>query len=264
MGSFPSLRSLCVLCDSAVNISVKAIHRRDAESAETTQRTKREFMTQPSNKSEIAAAYDEWAETYDTDANRTRDLAGKVLREAQLDLSGRNIIEIGCGTGRNTEWLTRPEAGSTNIVALDFSEEMLARARARVHDPRVRFIQHDVRARWPLADATADIVIVMLVLEHVEDLQPIFAEAARTLKPNGELFLCELHPTRQLMGKQAQYTSTKTGQQTLVPAVLHKTEDYLNTALSGGFELINQGDWRDEDTPADNPPRLLSLRFCLT
>ncbi len=218
-------------------------------------------MTKPTNQSEIAAAYDEWAETYDTDFNRTRDLAGEVLRQVDLDFAGRRVIEIGCGTGRNTEWLARPAAGLTNIVALDFSDEMLARARERVRDRRVRFIQHDVRARWPLADAAADVVIAMLILEHVEHLETIFAEAARTLSAGGELFICELHPTRQLMGKQAQFTSTTTGEQRLVTAFLHETADYLKAGRSSGFEVANKSEWRDADSPADTPPRLLSLHF---
>src|SRR6266550_7860985 len=101
-------------------------------------------MTEPSNKSDIAAAYNDWAETYDRDQNRTRDLAGETLRQVELNLAGRRVIEVGCGTGRNTEWLARPEAGSGSILALDFSEEMLARARARVNNPKVRFVRHDV------------------------------------------------------------------------------------------------------------------------
>lgn len=220
-------------------------------------------MTQTSRKSEIAAAYNEWAETYDTVENRTRDLAAEVLRKVDLNFQGRRVIEVGCGTGRNTEWLARPEAGSTNIVAMDFSDAMLARARVRVNYSRVRFMQHDVRATWPLADDSADVVIVMLVLEHVEDLQPVFAEAARTLSTGGELFICELHPTRQLMGKQARFTNAKTGEHTRVTAFLHETADYLKAGESSGFELMDQSGWYDEDAPSDNPPRLFSLRFSL-
>jgi ubiquinone/menaquinone biosynthesis C-methylase UbiE len=218
-------------------------------------------MTQISDKSEIATAYNEWAETYDTVPNRTRDLAAEVLRKVDLNLAGRSVIEVGCGTGRNTEWLAR--VGATDIVALDFSEEMLVRARARVHDRRVRFIQHDVRATWPLAEASAEVVIVMLVLEHVEHLQPVFAEAARTLSQGGELFVCELHPMRQLLGGQAQFTSTQTGEHQLVPAFLHNISDYVNAGLSAGFELVDLSEWRDADALPKDSPRLLSLRFRL-
>jgi ubiquinone/menaquinone biosynthesis C-methylase UbiE len=221
-------------------------------------------MIDEGKKSQIAEAYDQWAETYDTDQNRTRDLAGKILRQVDFDLVGRNIIEVGCGTGRNTEWLTRARSGLSGLLALDFSEAMLARARARVNDSRVRFVQHDVRGKWPVADDSADVVIVMLVLEHVERLEPVFAEAARTLRAGGEMFICELHPARQLLGKQAEFTNAKTGAHTRVTAFLHATADYLEAGMSAGFKVLNKGEWRDADSPVDAPPRLLSLHFRLT
>jgi ubiquinone/menaquinone biosynthesis C-methylase UbiE len=216
-------------------------------------------MTGPANKSgDVAAAYDRWSETYDTDPNRTRELAGQVLRKLDLPVAGRDLVEIGCGTGRNTEWLAM-SAGT--ITALDFSEEMLRRARARVQDPRVRFIQHDVRTPWPLPDDSAALVIVMLVLEHVEQLEIVFAEAARTLHPRGQLFICELHPMRQLMGGQAQFSNPKSGERELVAAFLHNVSDFVNGGLSQGFELLRLDEWRDLEAAPATIPRLLSLLF---
>jgi ubiquinone/menaquinone biosynthesis C-methylase UbiE len=53
---------------------------------------------------QIAGAYDKWSEQYDRDANVTRDLDGIVLRRAALRLTGRDVLEVGCGTGKNTAW----------------------------------------------------------------------------------------------------------------------------------------------------------------
>ena len=206
----------------------------------------------------IAAAYDRWAETYDTDSNRTRELAGEVLRLADLAIAGRDIVEIGCGTGGNTEWLAT-QAGS--VTALDFSKEMLRRAATRVQYPRLRFIQHDVRMSWPVPGESADLIIAMLVLEHVERLENVFAEAARTLRPRGQLFICELHPMRQLMGGQAQFSNTQTGERELVPAFLHNVSDFVNGGLASGFELDRLDEWRDSDAASNSIPRLLSLLF---
>ncbi len=217
-------------------------------------------MTQPSLKSEIASAYDDWAETYDNDPNRTRELAAKVLRQVGLKFAGRNVIEVGCGTGRNTEWIAQ-QAG--NILGLDFSEGMLRQARARVSNPRVRFVRHDVRTTWPVPDASADLVIAMLILEHVDDIVPMIAEAARALTAGGELFICELHPMRQLLGGQAQFTSAKTGEHQRVLAFMHDVSDYVNAGLALGFELVSLGEWRDLDAPRSTAPRLLSLLFRL-
>jgi ubiquinone/menaquinone biosynthesis C-methylase UbiE len=214
----------------------------------------------PPEQSAIAAAYNDWAETYDTDPNRTRDLAAETLRQSNLSLAGRKVIEVGCGTGRNTAWLIERAA---EILALDFSEAMLDRARDRVNHPRVRFVHHDVREAWPLTDSSADVVVAMLILEHVEHLAPVFAQAARVLATGGELFVCELHPMRQLAGGQAQFSNSKTGERQRVNAFLHDVSDYVNTGLSSGFELKHLGEWRDANAPADSQPRLLSLLFHL-
>lgn len=215
-------------------------------------------MTHATDQSEIAAAYNDWAETYDIVQNQTRDLAAKVLRQARLDLDNRKVVEVGCGTGRNTTWLAER---ATEIVGLDFSEEMLVQARARVNDPRVRFFQHDARMTWPIAKSSADVVIAMLILEHIEDLAPVFAEAARVLNTGGQFFLCELHPMRQMTGGQAQFSNTRTGERQLISAFLHDVSDYVNAGLSSGFELDHMGEWRDADAQASSQPRLLSLTF---
>jgi ubiquinone/menaquinone biosynthesis C-methylase UbiE len=217
-------------------------------------------MTKVGKEAGIAAAYDRWAETYDTDPNRTRELAGEVLRQVELPIAGSDIVEIGCGTGLNTEWLATQAA---SVTALDFSEKMLRQAAARVQNPRACLIQHDVCKPWPLANDAADVIVAMLILEHVEHLQLVFAEAARVLRPNGQLFICELHPMRQLMGGQAQFSNTQTGERELVAAFLHNVSDFVNVGLAAGFELAHLDEWRDAGAPSQELPRLLSLTFRL-
>lgn len=215
-------------------------------------------MPPRSNDSEIAAAYNDWAETYDSNLNPTRDLAATVLRNAGLPISARRVVELGCGTGRNTAWLAQQ---AVSIVACDFSDKMLARARDHVSDSNVQFIQHDIRKPWPLPAASADVVIAMLILEHVENLTTFFAEAARVLNTAGELFICELHPMRQLTGGQAQFDNPGTGERRLVTAFLHDVSEYVNSGLSAGLQLKHLGEWRDNEEQSTSVPRLLSLTF---
>ena len=215
-------------------------------------------MTQSSEQSEIAAAYNDWAETYDAVPNRTRDLAAEALRQVDLNLAGRKVIEVGCGTGRNTTWLAERAA---EVVGMDFSEAMLAKARARVNDRRVSFVQHDVSATWPFAVASADVIVAMLILEHVKHLETVFAEAARVLASGGQFLLCELHPMRQLAGGQAQFSNIRTGDHQCISAFLHDVSDYVNGGLAAGFRLQHMGEWRDPDTLPSSDPRVLSLLF---
>jgi ubiquinone/menaquinone biosynthesis C-methylase UbiE len=89
---------------------------------------------------DVASAYDVWADSYDTMANATRDLDAVMLREL-LNARGRDVVEVGCGTGKNTVW---PAEHARSVVALDFSAGMLAKARERVTAANVRFVQQDV------------------------------------------------------------------------------------------------------------------------
>jgi malonyl-CoA O-methyltransferase len=207
---------------------------------------------------DVAAAYDRWAAVYDTDANRTRDLAGIVLRAGLRSVLHLDVLEIGCGTGCNTEWLV--DRGG-RVIGLDFSTAMLRRAQARVRSPGARFVRHDVRAGWPIRDASIDVVVFALVLEHVEDLKPVFAEATRVLRPRGEVFVCELHPERQAQGQQAEFADPDTGERRRVAAFVHDTLAYVSAGVDAGLMLEHADDRRDPGAPPGSLPRILSLRF---
>lgn len=212
----------------------------------------------PTSPEDPAGAYDRWAAVYDDDRNATRDLDAAVLRAAGLQLEGRDVLELGCGTGKNTGWL----AGlARTVLALDLSTGMLARARARITAASVRFVEHDVRTRWPAADASVDAVVGNLVLEHVADLAPVFREAARVLRPGGTLWLAELHPERQRRGGQAHFRDPATGETVYVVAHRHDVSDYVNGGLDAGLELRHLGEPIEAEAPAGAPPRLLTLRF---
>ena len=205
---------------------------------------------------DVARAYDRWSAIYDSDVNPTRDLDAIVLRRAPLRLHGRQVLELGCGTGKNTLWLA---GASANVTALDFSAGMLARARERVAAHNVEFRVHDLREALPLRDESVDVVVGNLVLEHIEDLAPIFTEATRVLTSGGQLYFCELHPYRQLRGGQAHFDDPASGETVAVTAHRHSTSEYVNAAIAAGLTLVSLGEWSDEDAQPDASPRLLSL-----
>jgi len=154
-------------------------------------------------------AYNQWASQYDTNRNRTRDLEAIALRRTVARLAVDRCLEIGCGTGKNTEWLA---THCNHVTAVDFSEGMLGIARAKIsalpgqigHDI-VRFHQADILQPWTFADGLYDLVTFSLVLEHVADLDPVMQEAARALKPGGHVYIGELHPFKQYGGTKARF-----------------------------------------------------------
>ncbi len=188
--------------------------------------------------------------------NRTRDLAAKAIRAENLDLRDRAVLELGCGTGRNTGYLAEH---AHTVTAMDFSAGMLTHARANVSDKNVHFIEQDLGAHWNVGNDSFDLIICTLVLEHIEDLAHVFHEARRTLRPGGEFVFCELHPFRQLAGGQAQFTGLN-NEPVLIPAFLHNVSDYVNTAIDAGFEILRIDELSDEEDKANHSlPRIISV-----
>jgi malonyl-CoA O-methyltransferase len=207
---------------------------------------------------DVSELYDRWATTYDSDGNATRDLDAIILRDAGLPVTGRDVCELGCGTGKNTAWLADR---ASRVLALDFSAGMLDVARTRIQSDRVTFRLHDIVEPWPAPDAAFEVVIGNLVLEHIADVEPVFAEAARVLREGGVLFLAELHPYRQLRGGQAHFTDTESGDTLHVPAFIHSTSEFVNAGLDAGLQLRRLGEHLETGAPTGAPPRLLSLLF---
>jgi malonyl-CoA O-methyltransferase len=207
---------------------------------------------------EIARAYDRWARTYDTDANTTRDLDAEVLRRSSLAVYDRDVLELGCGTGKNTVWLAER---ARRVTAMDFSPGMLEVARTRVPPDRVTIVQHDVRERWPIDGASVDVVVANLILEHLQDVAAIFREAARVLRPGGLMYSCELHPYRQLRGGQAHFTDEWSGEVVFAPAFQHTIAEYVNAAVASGLNVERLDEWTETSAGSTAIPRLLSMRL---
>jgi len=213
---------------------------------------------EPAPERDVANAYDRWAATYDADRNPTRDLDADVMRRAGPAIVGLDVLEIGCGTGKNTRWLA---GQARSVIALDFSSRMLERAREQVRSDNVRFVEHDVTKTWPIPADAIDVVVANLILEHVFDLGPVFAETARVLRRGGHLFLCELHPDRQRAGGQAEFLDRKTGVLVRVAAYRHTFAEFVNGGIAAGLTVRRVGEFIEPSAPPDTPPRLMSLLF---
>ncbi|HEX5502823.1 MAG TPA: class I SAM-dependent methyltransferase [Thermomicrobiales bacterium] len=201
----------------------------------------------------VREAYDAWAATYDTDRNATRDLDRAVTEATLSGLRCGTIIELGCGTGKNTAFLARL---GTRVLALDFSRAMLARARRKVSAAHVGFAVADLTAPWPCADRAADLVAGNLVCEHIAALPFVCGEAHRCLAAGGRLFVCELHPFRQYLGTQARFRRDQ--DDIAIPAFVHHVSDFLAAAGGAGFTLVELREWWDGDDRGA-PPRLVSF-----
>lgn len=204
---------------------------------------------------DIQNAYNEWSGIYDSNRNFTRDLDAQVTREILADQRFASILELGCGTGKNTVFLA--EIGE-RLHAFDFSEGMIQKAREKVKSGNVRFEVADLTGRWNCDDSAYDLIACNLVLEHIEDLSHIFSEAARTLIPGGKFLINELHPFKQYGGTKARFE--RGADVVEVDVFVHHISEFIHAAQNHGLTLVKFNEyWHAED--ADKPPRLVSFLF---
>ena len=188
----------------------------------------------PDSVSDVRAGYDRWAAMYDHDANPLQALEGPAVRAAVGDPVGLTAVDLGSGTGRHALWLA---GAGASVTALDFSDAMLAEARRKPGSDRVRWVVHDLHRPLPLTAGAFDLVVSGLVLEHLRELPPFFAEARRVLRPGGRAVVSAMHPAMFLLGTRAQFTDPASGELVRPGSVAHPVGAFVMAAVRAGFEL---------------------------
>ena len=175
--------------------------------------------------------YAAWAASYDERANRTIALEEPAVRGLLAGVSAGRALDVGCGTGRHTAWLA---AAGHDVVGIDPSAEMLARARERV--PGVEFREGEFGA-MPAADGEAALVVCALALSHVPSLDAPLAELARVLAPGGLLVVSNIHPVATaILGWRAWFRRPD-GSRAAIPEHPHLAADYVAGFSAAGLRV---------------------------
>ncbi len=202
--------------------------------------------------SSIRSGYDRWAAVYDHDGNPLQALEEPAVRAAVGDVRGLAALDLGAGTGRHSLWLA--DAGA-NVTAVDFSEGMIAAARRKPGAERVRFLTHDLREPLPFAAAEFDLAVSGLVLEHLAELEPFFAEAKRVLRPGGRAVISAMHPAMFLRGTQARFTDPQSGEIVQPGSFPHSVAGFVMAAVRAGFRIDDVAEFAPNNKLAAQVPR---------
>ena len=133
--------------------------------------------------------YDQIAQTYDRRYERNQ-YAGveRVLRQFVGDQAGLRILEVGCGTGH---WLRVLQESEDYVTGLDYSVEMLARARTSV--PDMDLIRGSAQ-HLPWSAGSFDRVFCINAIHHFADKPAFLIEVRRVLCPGGMFLTIGLDP----------------------------------------------------------------------
>lgn len=160
-----------------------------------------------------AAAYDPIAEAYA--AENATSLLNEyynrpAIRDLLGDISGKHVLDVGCGSGPTLVDLI--EGGAT-AVGIDGSKALIDIARDRVGSATELYVA-DLAEPLPFDDSTFDDVVCSLTLHYLEDWHSPLTEIRRVLKPGGRLILSVEHPlvmwfTALQAGNKTNYFATR-------------------------------------------------------
>ena len=112
----------------------------------------------------------------------------KVAERMGLE-NGSIVLDVGTGTGVFLPFLFSKIGKNGRIIALDFAEEMLKKAKIKYSGDNIDYIQADVES-IPLREGMFDVITCYSSFPHFQDKLKALSEMKRALKNGGRLFIC--------------------------------------------------------------------------
>ena len=102
---------------------------------------------------------------------------------------GSIVLDVGTGTGVFIPFLLSEIGKGGRIIALDFAEKMLSRARAKGFNGNIDYLCADV-TNIPQRNEIFDIIVCYSSFPHFQDKSRALAEMNRVIKRGGRLLIC--------------------------------------------------------------------------
>lgn len=114
----------------------------------------------------------------------------KQLQTLFPDVSNQRVLDLGCGMGWHARYFV--DHGARFVLALDLSENMLAKARALHRSPKIEYRQADLSSFS--IEGSFDFVFANLCLHYLDDLSTLFRQVYATLEKGGVFLFNIEHP----------------------------------------------------------------------
>ncbi len=194
-----------------------------------------------------------------------------AVRALLPDLSGKRVVDLGCGFGWFARWAR--EHGAAGVLGLDLSENMIARARAETADPGIQYGIADLD-RLELPTGSFDFAYSSLAFHYVEDFAGLTDTVHRALVPGASFVFTIEHPI-YMAPTEPGWSTDHGGRRTwpvdgysvegkrttnwLADGVVkhHRTiGTTLNTLIGAGFAIRHVQEWAPTADQVERHPEL--------
>lgn len=175
-------------------------------------------------------AYRRWAPTYGTE-NAITLLEARLVEELGPSPHGRQLLDVGCGTGRRLI-----DTGAVSAVGVDLCPEMLEQGQAaHAFGPEVCLIVADART-LPLPAGAFDLVWCRLVIGHLPDCRPAYRELARVAAIGESVIVTDFHPAAYAAGHRRSFRHKDEVHE--VEHHVHTKSEQIAAATDAGLTLL--------------------------
>ncbi|MBL8591828.1 MAG: class I SAM-dependent methyltransferase [Devosia sp.] len=185
-----------------------------------------------------------------------------ALRALLPEISGKRVVDLGCGFGQLSRWLG--SQGASSVLGIDLSEKMLARAVTETTNPAVTYTRANLD-ELVLPPGSADLIVSSMALHYVEDFDRIATMLFDALAPGGGLVFSVEHPIYAARA-EPEWVAAADGRQAFAIAdyliegrrvtnwivdgivKFHRTiGTMLNILVAAGFEYRAVDEWKPSD-----------------
>lgn len=124
------------------------------------------------------------------------------------DLSGKTVLDLGCGYGENCREFSK--LGALKVVGIDISEKMLDVAEKENTLKNVSFIKMSMSDLSPLHDKF-HVICSSLALHYIEDLDKLLTDVYRLLDDKGIFLFSQEHPFTTALLKEPRWSKDSEG-----------------------------------------------------
>lgn len=168
-----------------------------------------------------------------------------AMRKILGDVSGKKILDAGCGPGILSQYLL--ESGAA-VTGFDVSPAMVSLAKQRNSNRGEFFVGNMGEPQTEIPGSHYDFVVSSLALDYVKDWSVPLGEFFRVLKPNGRFVFSCVHPLASFLWHKPptafgiHYIETPWygfgGTPVIVPDFYRSLSEVLNPILKSGFEIV--------------------------